>query len=291
MTRHTFTRFAVAITTATVVVIGMTMSGGAQILAPKQPSIPITVLLPSPDTLVEITAGAYHTCVRKYDGSVYCWGLNGWSSTTGGQIGVGYTAASVSTSTCKDAAVQNPMHPIIAPTTNRPCVDQPAFVIQLHFAPQQIVAGDYHTCALSGGIASCWGADFPNGQLGDGGQTDRGVPWNVSTSAVFTRLAAGTSSTCGLSPSGIFCWGVMPYNCGLPPYPNPPPVLPTYETTPFALYASSVPFTSIAVGNKFMCVLAGAGLQRKRLPGYRRQRTARPREHARYEHRTELGAP
>ena len=261
MKRNTRGRLTTIIVLAMVLGIGLASNGRAQIIGPKQPTIPLNPILPSPDTLVEITAGAFHTCVRKYDGRVYCWGLNGWDKTntsSGGQIGVGSNSTLISTTTCKDAPVQNPMHPTIGPSVFRPYVDHPAYVTQLTMFSGQIVAGDYHTCALSAGTASCWGLNF-SGQLGDGGQTDRGVPWNVSTSAVFTRLAAGESSTCGLSQSGIFCWGIMPYNWGVAPYQNPPPPSPAYEVTPFALYASSGVYNNITVGNKFTCFVAGQG--------------------------------
>lgn len=74
----------------------------------------------------------------------------------------------------------------------------------------QISAGANHTtCALTmsgGGV--CWGYNF-YGQLGDGTQTNRLTPVDVSglTSGV-TQVSAGSNHTCAqLTDGGLKCWG------------------------------------------------------------------------------------
>src|SRR5205085_2075304 len=103
------------------------------------------------------------------------------------------------------------------------------------------------TCALSGGIASCWGSNF-FGALGDGTQNDRSMPQNVSTSVLFTRLAGGDSGTCGLSQSGIFCWGYLPYDPSVASYATLPKQLNTYAG-----------FTGVTVGSRFVCFVYRVG--------------------------------
>ena len=201
MKKNTFGTFA----TIAAIVVVLLASAASKAVAQRFPKNPVpvggyTLTLPSPTELVEITAGAFHTCVRQYGGAVYCWGLNGWYTGTGGRIGVPSTTAN-----CADSVIQDPAHISIAPTTKHPCVDRPTYLTQ----SSQIVAGYYHTCSLNLGVASCWGLNL-FGALGDSTLTDRNMPQNVMTSVLFTRLAGGDSATCGLSQSGVYCWGYLP---------------------------------------------------------------------------------
>ncbi len=71
----------------------------------------------------------------------------------------------------------------------------------------QVVAGQGHTCGMSGGQAYCWGWD-EDGQLGNGRTAFayRGallVPLDG-----ITRLEAGYATTCALRTDGsVWCWG------------------------------------------------------------------------------------
>lgn len=59
------------------------------LLAPTTPDAMITgggltggvVQIPRGTDLMEISAGGYHTCVRRRDGLILCWGLNSKSQT------------------------------------------------------------------------------------------------------------------------------------------------------------------------------------------------------------------
>lgn len=65
-----------------------------------------------------------------------------------------------------------------------------------------------HACGLTaGGEAWCWGRN-DEGQLGDGGTTDRLVAVPVAGGHHFISIAAGESHTCGVtSGREVFCWG------------------------------------------------------------------------------------
>jgi len=73
----------------------------------------------------------------------------------------------------------------------------------------QVVAGHYHTCAVTaGGGVACWGFNS-DGQLGDGTRTDRLTPTAVSgLGSGIAAIAAGANHTCALTTGGgVVCWG------------------------------------------------------------------------------------
>jgi alpha-tubulin suppressor-like RCC1 family protein len=125
--------------------------------------------------IAELSAGWSHTCARKVDGTVWCWGNN-----NGGQLG----------------AATPPLRLI------------PAAVAQVDQAIE-LSAGDSHTCAVvSGGAVLCWGFN-DQGQVGDGRQGEVvASPVPVVGLAGATQVAAGTSHTCARKDDGsVLCWG------------------------------------------------------------------------------------
>lgn len=133
---------------------------------------------PSPPQarVVDMTAGASHTCMLLAGGKIRCWGLN-----DSGQLGDGTL-------------------------TNR---EFPEDVIGMMMAAKGIAAGERHTCAVTtqGGV-KCWGSNHDS-QLGDGTTVDRVAPVTVSglTSGMRT-VVAGEQHTCGLTVAGgVKCWG------------------------------------------------------------------------------------
>ena len=124
----------------------------------------------------QISTGRYHTCAVLTSGAAKCWGYNGW-----GQLGDG-------TRTDRWAPVQ---------------------VSGLGSGVSMIAAGDHHTCAvLASGAAKCWGNNT-FWQLGDGTQTHRWAPVQVSgLGGGVSTVAAGGSQTCAVLASGAAkCWG------------------------------------------------------------------------------------
>jgi hypothetical protein len=136
-------------------------------------------------TLTQITADGYHTCVLDAAGAAYCWGDNGT-----GQLGDGGTAF--------DSSV-----PVAVDTSG----------VLAGQALTQVTAGWYDTCALdAAGAAYCWGYNA-DGELGDGKASDSSVPVAVDTSGLpagrpLTQIAAGWIDACAVDSAGAaYCWG------------------------------------------------------------------------------------
>lgn len=130
--------------------------------------------------------GADHTCGRKTDGSVLCWGGNG-----SGQIGDGTTT------------------PRPSPTSVLTAPGGPALT-----GVAQIRIGNVHSCARkTDGTVLCWGS---GGQVGDGTATARSSPTLVLVSpggAALNNVAeigVGNSHSCALkTDSTVLCWGYV----------------------------------------------------------------------------------
>jgi cysteine-rich repeat protein len=140
--------------------------------------------------VVELGAGAVHTCARLYDGTVRCWGSN-----QNGHLGLGY--------------------PTIVGDDEPPAsVD----VIDVGGAVTQLSVGHFHTCVLlEDASVRCWGRS-PNGELGYGNEEaigDDEVPSSVGTVEVgsrVTQVRAGMFHTCAVLDTGaVKCWGSGQY--------------------------------------------------------------------------------
>ncbi|WP_080429308.1 RCC1 domain-containing protein [Burkholderia ubonensis] len=131
-------------------------------------------------TVVKITAGDTHTCAVTSSGGAKCWGINMY-----GQLGNNST------------------------TTSRVPVD----VYGLTSGVANIVAGSYHTCAITtAGAAKCWGNNS-NGQLGNNSSGQSNIPTDVygMTSGV-AAISPGYYHTCAVTTAGgAKCWGANQY--------------------------------------------------------------------------------
>ncbi len=123
----------------------------------------------------DITAGSRHTCGRKADGTVWCWGYN-----VEGRLGDGTTTNATT----------------------------PVQVDGGHTDWTAIEAGSAHSCGLrSDGTAWCWG-DNSSGQLGNGTTNDSSVPVLVSGNHSFTSITTGDAHSCAVrTDNAMFCWG------------------------------------------------------------------------------------
>lgn len=123
-----------------------------------------------------IAAGSAFTCAATEAKKVLCWGFN-----EDGEIGVSASAV-----------------PVLEPT-----------LLGLS-GVESISAGSRHVCVTFGTEASCWGTNY-EGELGDGTYADTHIPVHVQFIGNIGRIAAGSVSTCGVSPTGeTKCWGYNP---------------------------------------------------------------------------------
>ncbi|MEM9487576.1 MAG: hypothetical protein AAGC55_00460, partial [Myxococcota bacterium] len=129
--------------------------------------------------VAELSQGKVHTCARKRDGSLWCWGKN-----NRGQLGEG------------------------GPTVR----DTPGQVIALGEDVASAQAGRRHTCAIkTDSSVWCWG-DNGHGQLGVGSELAyRASPAPVAgLPSGAARLSSSTHADhqCAIEPSGgLWCWG------------------------------------------------------------------------------------
>lgn len=132
------------------------------------------------DEVVEIALSQDHSCARKSDGTVHCWGRNN-------SLQLGVTGISQSESPVQVVDVANAV---------------------------QLSAGLFnHTCArLADGTAKCWGSNS-NGKLGNGGSgNSQALPVKDATGTQdlsgILHIEAGNAHTCAvLGTERIVCWG------------------------------------------------------------------------------------
>lgn len=124
-----------------------------------------------------VATGENHVCVLK-SGDVHCWGSN-----LKGTLGLGTNAEPASGVV---RGIGSDAHDVI-----------------------QIVAGDYHTCALTASRAMwCWGSNHV-AQLGQGSATETPIntPQPIRESGI-RSIYAGPKSTCLQKDDGaVLCWG------------------------------------------------------------------------------------
>jgi len=139
-------------------------------------SFPITVM--PWELFSSVSVGGHHTCAIKTDGSLYCWGHNGY-----GQVGDGTNE-------------------------NR---NSPTPVPGMSSGVSSISLGWYHSCAIKiDGSLWCWGNN-EYGQLGDGSYGNKNSPVQIMLSGV-SSVSAGGHHTCAVKTDGsLWCWGDNSY--------------------------------------------------------------------------------
>jgi len=124
---------------------------------------------------VTVDAGSYHTCATLSNGSVRCWGYNGY-----GALG--------------DGTLSNRLSPVAVTNLT---------------GAQSVTAGGWSSCALlSNGTVSCWGRN-DKGQLGDGTTTNHSTFVATSSLSEATNVSSGDSHGCAVvtTDHAVRCWG------------------------------------------------------------------------------------
>jgi alpha-tubulin suppressor-like RCC1 family protein len=216
-----------------------------------------------------VALGSYHTCAIKQDGSLWCWGYNGY-----GQLGDG-TFVQKSTP-----------YPVITPAGalsisvggSHSCAIKTdgslwcwgfnssgrlgnGESVGSSYLPSQVLPpmlsdvsfvslGGEHSCAVKiDGSLWCWGRNN-YGQLGDGTYTNRNTPFQIISSGV-SSVALGGDHTCAVKTDGsLWCWGRNNYGqLGDGTYTN--------RNTPVQIMSSGV--SSVALGFYHTCAVKTDG--------------------------------
>lgn len=176
------------------------------------------------ETVVELAAGARHTCARVASGRVFCWGGNDHGQL--GRAGPGQSTRPVAVPGIEDAtAVAAGGDASCAATMAGPlrcwgdndrgqlATGDTATVVGPARAqidgPAAFGLGDAHGCAIAGGRVRCWG-DNDRAQLaappGAAEPSPRAIDGLAPGAAAV--LAVGAAGACALDDAGALrCWG------------------------------------------------------------------------------------
>jgi len=186
-----------------------------------------------------LSSGSAHTCAILDDGSVSCWGFNGYGGLGDGTdinrntptqtstLGTGRTAVAVSSGFWHTCAILDDgtvscwgrnLYGGLGDGTTTVGISNhdrttPTQTLSLGTGRTAVAisTGGYHTCAiLDDGSVSCWGWNN-NGELGDGTYTDRNTPTQTSslgTGRTAVAISSGALHTCViLDDASVSCWG------------------------------------------------------------------------------------
>jgi hypothetical protein len=202
---------------------------------------------------VQVSAGGYHSCGLREDGSVRCWGSDEHGCSSPPEMAF----LSISAGENYTCGVRTD-HDVVCWGFNFYGEGTP-----LTGWFESVTTGWWHACGLRpSGNAECWGSphdarniapDWTFLSLAAGGAHTCGlredataVCWGVSADGrtdppegAFSKLASGADQTCGLRASGaVECWGANVHGEGTPP---------------------SELFEDVALGHRFSCGLRADG--------------------------------
>jgi alpha-tubulin suppressor-like RCC1 family protein len=179
--------------------------------------------------VAQVAAGVAHTCARKLDGTLRCWGYNGLGAlgdATGinrklpvqvAALGNDVTEVAASAHTCARRSNGSlwcwgwNAYGQLGDTTNFNRF-APHEVSALLLGVTEVSTGWRHTCARkTDGKLRCWGYNA-DGELGDGTNVNRSFPVVTSLGVTASHVAAGDLHTCAKKSSGdIWCTGFNAY--------------------------------------------------------------------------------
>jgi len=122
-----------------------------------------------------VSAGGYHTCAKKTNGAIWCWGGNDHD-----QLGT------------NDASYRQKSPVQVGTATTW----------------KSLSNGMWHSCAIKkDGTLWCWGYGW-YGQLGYGSILDKAKPFKVNAATNWALVASGRQHTCAKKKDGsLWCWG------------------------------------------------------------------------------------
>ncbi len=229
-----------------------------------------------PSPLVQVAAGATHTCALRESGGVACWGSN-----TFGELGDGTLATrtrpvtvlglddAVSLSAGYGFTCAVRRDGTVACWGSNTCGElgrsggnsgRPVAVSGVADAVE-VSGGNCHNCArLASGSVTCWGSNTA-GQLGSGAvtstQPQRATP--VAGLSGTLSVRAGANHTCALRGNGaVSCWGANDAGQVGDGTSTSQPA-PTLVTGLDDLTDARVRGSAIGAGDDFACVLTAAG--------------------------------
>jgi alpha-tubulin suppressor-like RCC1 family protein len=191
---------------------------------------------------VEVRAGVHGTCVRRVDGSVWCWG-DGVQAATQVNMPAG-AIAQVDVAGAGECAryANGSLNCSAGPKSG-----------DLGLSIRDLSIGTGHLCAITDGHVECWGSNT-NGELGVGNQTATTTPTEVIAIGDARTVSAGLESTCVVTTSnGLWCWGDNSRDelgQGISVLDR--------ATTPIAVNLSTGAST-VAIGDRFACAVTQGG--------------------------------
>ena len=123
-------------------------------------------------------------------------------------LGISAATGGLNKAETTDLSDQNDVRKTILPLSQ---LNEPGSQEGSIFTDTTLSSGGYHTCAiLDNGAVSCWGHGN-NGQLGNGGTSDKTTPTltsSLGTGRTAVALSSGGSHTCAILDNGaVSCWG------------------------------------------------------------------------------------
>ena len=192
----------------------------------------------------QLALGYAHSCVKRVDGSVYCWGGNSYGQVGNGSrnnaltpvrvslasattIAAGYLNTCARVGTSLSCWGDNGSQQLgtgftdsfsTRPVSNRDITDASRIAIgggsgYRSLGGSPVFSTYAHICAIRSRGFSCWGGNGA-GQLGDGTTTDRRTPVTPRGFTTASQVANGPSFTCAISGTTtrtLRCWGSNSY--------------------------------------------------------------------------------
>jgi alpha-tubulin suppressor-like RCC1 family protein len=177
--------------------------------------------------VTSISTGGVGSCAIA-SGAAFCWGSNGL-----GELGDGTRASS------------------FVPVAVDPTLVRAG-------STYEISTGMNHSCALTAGVAYCWGYN-EGGQLGNSTNSNSNLPTPVVTKGVLDGLsisdiATGSQNACVVANGAAYCWGSDGWSGALGNGGSRSSSNPVAVSTAGVLAGKVV--TSVAVGESHACAIA-----------------------------------